>query len=144
MSMEPKTPEARDADGVVLVVDDEPGVRRIAMSVLRRCGIATLEAADGRDALSIFEQRGGEIDVVLLDLSMPKLSGKETLVEIKKLNPEVQVIICSGYPVDFDDFEREEGVRPDDSIQKPFDVKSLGTSVREALDRASETHTAGV
>ena len=144
MSIEPKNAETGNAEGLVLVVDDEPGVRRIAMSVLRRCGLATLEAADGQDALGIFEQKGSEIDVVLLDLSMPKLSGKETLVELKKMSEDVQVIICSGYPVDLDDFEREEGVRPDGSIQKPFDVKSLGATIREALERASETHTAGV
>ncbi len=117
----------------VLVVDDEAGVRRIAVSVLKRCEFQTLEAVDGEVAIDMYRERSSEVDVILLDLSMPKLSGKETFVALKQMNPDVRVLICSGYPISLDEFESETGFRPDGSIQKPFDVTGLGDTVRTVL-----------
>lgn len=121
---------------VVLVVDDESGVRRIAVSVLKRMSCATMEACDGEEAVKVFQQEGHAIDLVLLDLSMPKLSGRETFTALKGMNPDLPVVLCSGYPIDAREFEAETGFAPIGVIQKPFDVTGLIECVKEALSKA--------
>ncbi len=120
-------------EGAVLIVDDESGVRRIAVSVLKRAGLATLEAADGEEAIELFRERQKDIGIVLLDLSMPKISGRETLKALKQIDATLPILLCSGYPVDSEDFERETGYRPDGVVQKPFDIRALPQQVRAVM-----------
>jgi len=129
MKMEQKNDAGDGQNPIVLVVDDEAGVRRIATSVLKRNAFETVEARDGEEAVRIFHERGGDISAVLLDLSMPKLSGSETFVELKKMDPNIPILLCSGYPVVLDEFEAETGFRPDGVMQKPFDVMGLCETV---------------
>lgn len=133
MNAKSTTVEAGDRLPCVLVVDDEAGVRRIAVSVLKRCGFGTIQACDGEEAVHQFRQNVGQIDLVLLDLSMPKLSGRETFKELKGMRPDIPILLCSGYPTNEDEFEQETGFRPEGSIQKPFNVMTLSDQVRDVL-----------
>jgi signal transduction histidine kinase/CheY-like chemotaxis protein len=116
----------------VLVVDDEPGVRKIAAKILASAGIDVIEAADGLEALARFREHADSIDCVLLDLNMPKLDGEEVVRELKTLYPDVRIILSSGYTerATLGRFHRGEvlGV-----IQKPFNVANLLGKVREAM-----------
>lgn len=129
-----KTETLDDSSGArsktcVLVVDDEPGVRRIAVSVLKRRGVVTLEAEDGEEALSVYQDNQANIGLVLLDMSMPKLSGRETFKRLKAMDEQLPVLICSGYPVSPAEFEVETGYAPSGVIQKPFELATLASEV---------------
>lgn len=126
-------------EGAVLIVDDESGVRRIAVSVLKRAGLATLEAADGEEAIELFKERQKDIGIVLLDLSMPKISGRETLKALKQIDATLPILLCSGYPVDSEDFERETGYRPDGVVQKPFDIRALPQQVVAVMGNSGDS-----
>jgi PAS domain S-box-containing protein len=81
----------------VLVAEDEPGVRQVTRNILEEHGFNVIEAADGREAVEIFQQRGEEIDLVLLDALMPRLNGAETLAAIRALKPGTKALFMSGY-----------------------------------------------
>jgi CheY-like chemotaxis protein len=136
MIVEHQTAEGRNTEPCILVVDDEAGVRRIAVSVLKRSSFKTMEACDGDEAIKIFREQGASIDAVLLDLSMPKVSGRETFIALKKMNQNIPVLLCSGYPVGLDEFEEETGHRAEAVIQKPFNVAELGKTVHGVLHRS--------
>jgi two-component system cell cycle sensor histidine kinase/response regulator CckA len=120
----------------VLVVDDEPGVRRVASKILASAGIDVIEAADGLEAVERFRANAESIDCVLLDLNMPKLDGEEVVRELKALYPDVRIVLSSGYTerATLGRFHRGEvlGV-----IQKPFNVANLLGKVREAMANRS-------
>jgi len=83
-------------EGLVLVVDDEPIMRKIAVNVLKNCGYEVIAVENGFKAIEIFEKQHPDIKLVLLDLLMPKKSGKETYLEMKQIQPEVNVLLVSG------------------------------------------------
>ncbi len=83
--------------GVILVVDDEAAVRRTAQTVLQRYGYTVLLAENGLEAVEIFRNHSDEISVVLLDLTMPVMSGEETLKQLQTQRPDVRVVLSSGY-----------------------------------------------
>lgn len=85
------------AGATVLLVDDEETVRTVAKRMLERIGLKVLLAHDGVDAIEVYRQNQSQIEVVLLDMMMPQLSGEETYSELRLINPEVKVILCSGY-----------------------------------------------
>jgi CheY-like chemotaxis protein len=118
----------------ILVVDDEDLVRRVAEGALKCYGYSTFSACNGKEALKVLEENQDEIMLVLLDLTMPVMSGKETLAVIRERFTDVPVVVCSGYMVDLEGFEDETGLRPDSAIQKPYNVNDLAKRVREVLD----------
>lgn len=81
----------------VLVIDDEESIRELAVELLSEQGIRSIEAVDGEDGLALFKQHMQEIDLVILDLTMPKMSGENCCREIRKIRPDIPVIIASGY-----------------------------------------------
>ncbi len=83
-------------EGLVLVVDDEPIMRKIAVNVLENSGYDVMAAEDGDKAVEIFKNHHHEIKVVLLDLLMPKKSGKDTYLEMREIQPDVDVILITG------------------------------------------------
>jgi len=123
-------------DETILVVDDEDVVRRVAEGALKCYGYNTLSACNGKEALKVLEKNKDEIMLVLLDLTMPVMSGKQTLAVIRDRFTDVPVVVCSGYMVDLEGFEDETGLRPDSAIQKPYNVNDLAKRVREVLDGA--------
>ena len=106
----------------------------MAEGALKCYGYKTLSACNGKEALKVLEKNKDKIMLVLLDLTMPVMSGKETLAVIRERFTDVPVVVCSGYMVDLEGFEDETGLRPDSAIQKPYNVNDLAKRVREVLD----------
>jgi CheY-like chemotaxis protein len=93
-------PEPFTGRGTALVVDDEPAVRRATAEVLAMLGYTVLEADAGSRAVELLRENAGRVSVVLLDLTMPEMSGEQTLRELKSIQPEVPVIVMTGYAED--------------------------------------------
>ncbi len=119
------------AQNKLLVIDDETSVREVVQEIMTTKGIPVLEAADGAAGVNLYRAHAAEIKLVLLDLSMPGMSGKETLAALRKINPDVRVILSSGYS--------EETVRhqldtePSDFLQKPYSLQQLIRKVRQHM-----------
>jgi PAS domain S-box-containing protein len=126
--------------GTVLIVDDEEIVRVAARTVLESFGYTVLEAENGREAMRVYERHNGEVTVVLLDMTMPVMSGVETMTHLLALDPDVTVIATSGY-------NESEAMQIFGSsiagfIQKPFTAPDLGRKIKGACLRAAKTATA--
>ncbi|MBI5585371.1 MAG: response regulator [Deltaproteobacteria bacterium] len=131
------TPSPREIIGgaeTILVAEDNPEVRKLTREVLTRKGYQVIEAVDGEQAIQKFLEHREAIDLLLLDVVMPKKNGKEVYEEIIKINPAIKVIFSSGYTGDvvIDKGVHEEAM---DFIQKPLSVRDLLLKVREVLDR---------
>ena len=116
------TPPARR--GKVLVIDDEAPVREAVADILEMMGIEVLPAADGREGVAVYARQSAEISLVLLDMQMPHLNGPDTYVALRQINPEVRVVISSGYG----EAEASRLFAVDGSLtflQKPYDVDQL-------------------
>ena len=118
--------------GTVLVVDDESSVRGIARAALTYGGYRVIEACDGHEGVETFRALAGEIDVVLLDLTMPRMNGEEALRAIRKVREAVPVILSSGYN-EVDATRRLVGRGRVDFLQKPYTVKELLDAIAKAL-----------
>jgi DNA-binding response OmpR family regulator len=116
----------------VLLIDDEDVVREMVTEVLEHEGFDVLVAADGKHGLELFGDRGEGIDVVLLDLSMPGLSGQETFARLAKRRPGVPVILSSGYD-HAEATRRFEGRAPAGFIQKPYRPAQLLAEIHRCL-----------
>lgn len=124
--------------GTVLVVDDEAAVRSIAVNMLTFMGYATLEASDGQQALEVILGGREEIDAVLLDIYMPRLSGRETFKQMRAAGCDVPVVVCSGFVIDPDEFVLlgEGRTPPVDIMLKPYSLDALGRALGKALGSA--------
>lgn len=119
----------------VLLVDDDLVVRMVGESVLKHHGYCVLTASDGLEALDIIKSRSEAPDLVMLDLTMPKLSGRETFRALRiELESDIPVVICSGYLVDLEDFRSESNSVPEGFVQKPYDSIELVKTLRSVLD----------
>ncbi len=121
-----------EAGGTVLLVDDEEMVRDMAAAMLKRLGFFVLEAKDGGEAVELFRQRQGEIRFVLCDLTMPRLNGWETLTALRKLSPDLPVILTSGYDK-AQAMAGDHAESPQVFLGKPYRLKELGDAIRQAL-----------
>jgi PAS domain S-box-containing protein len=118
----------------VLVVEDEPQVRRMAARALAQAGHRVLEAADGRDAISLLARAGQGIDLVLTDVAMPGMSGRELAERLREARPDVRVIFMSGYADD--EIVRRGLLDPEQPfIQKPFTPAVLVQRVAELTEQ---------
>jgi len=118
--------------GTVLLVDDEETIRTLGARMLKRLGFEFLLAADGRQALQIYSQHLGEISLVLLDLTMPHMDGEETFRELRLLDPQVPVVLSSGYS-EQEVTSRLAGQNVAGFVQKPYTLELLRERLREAL-----------
>jgi CheY-like chemotaxis protein len=123
---------ARNVDReVVLVVDDEPTVRRFARRVLAEQGYEVHEAADGAEALDMVRATFDRLDVVVSDIVMPKLNGVELLHRLAIVRPQLPVILMSGYA---GPQLTERGIEaPCSILAKPFSAESLVAEVRRCI-----------
>ncbi len=117
----------------ILVVDDEEIMRNIAEKMLVECGYGVIVAENGIKAIEIYTEKHDEIDIVILDMAMPKLSGKETYIELKKINPDIMVLLASGFRQDVR-IEETLGLGANSFIQKPYILNDLTHSIRQLLD----------
>ncbi|MEM9592711.1 MAG: PAS domain S-box protein [Acidobacteriota bacterium] len=118
--------------GTILVVDDEPAVRFLARSVLEAFGFDVLDAEDGVEAIEVYRERSHDIDLVLLDLTMPNMDGEQALGAIQGIDPEAKVLLCSGYSRD-ETMSRVAGRPVSGFIHKPYEVQALVSEVRRVL-----------
>jgi PAS domain S-box-containing protein len=116
----------------VLVVDDEPMIRNLARTVLASYGYQTLQAEDGQEAVEIFEREHEGVDLVLMDLTMPRLSGQDAFQEMRRIDPRVRVLFASGYSSEHVAVPNQQGVLG--FISKPYRPHELAAAVRAALD----------
>jgi PAS domain S-box-containing protein len=133
----PQAAELQDTADIetILVIDDEEIVRSTADNALRRLGYNVITAADGSRGVELLRERGKSIRLVLLDLSMPGVSGKDTMREIRKIRPDVPVVLSSGYSED-DALRGFEDQMLAGFLQKPYTGRTLAFRVREAIGRA--------
>jgi two-component system, cell cycle sensor histidine kinase and response regulator CckA len=131
----PQQEENRDLSGTatVLLVEDEDAVRMGGVRALESRGYTVHEASSGVEAMEIYRELGGKVDIVVSDVVMPEMDGPTLLGELRKIDPDVKFIFVSGYAEDA--FARN---LPEDAkfgfLPKPFSLKQLATVVREMLD----------
>ena len=123
--------------GTVLVVDDEETVRSVARSTLELQGYRVLVADDGHEGVEIFRHHEEEIEVIVLDMTMPRMDGAEALFAIRQISRDVPVVLTSGYS-EQDTMNRCAGLAAVAFIQKPFTAFELMSKVREASRRRVE------
>lgn len=117
----------------VLLIDDEDVIREMVTEILEHEGFDVVAASDGERGLDLFGERGEVIDVVLLDLSMPGLSGQDTFARLLEKRPDVPVILSSGYDHE-EAMRRFEGQAPAGFIQKPYRPEQLKAEIRRCAE----------
>jgi CheY-like chemotaxis protein len=117
----------------VLLVEDEDLVRNMSRQMLEDCGYRVIEARNGIEALSVFESQNQQIDLLLTDVVMPQMGGRELAEILAERHPRIRLLYTSGYT---DDAIIRQGTITEDMnfIQKPFTFESLAKKVRELLD----------
>jgi CheY-like chemotaxis protein len=118
----------------LLLVEDDDLVRNLVGTILRECGYGVLEASDGLEALRLGEGHPGPIHLVVTDVVMPQMNGRELVQRLHPLHPDMKVLYISGYTDD----ATVRGGAPEAGVhflQKPFTPDTLARAVREALDR---------
>jgi two-component system cell cycle sensor histidine kinase/response regulator CckA len=118
----------------ILVVDDEEAVRALGQRVLELCGYTVLTAENGLQALEVYQTHRGEIDLVVLDVGMPEMGGRECLRRLREVAPGVQVLISTGYTAKSLAEELVAGGVLG-VVEKPFVAHEFATAVRAALDK---------
>jgi two-component system cell cycle sensor histidine kinase/response regulator CckA len=125
----------------ILVVEDQDGVRDVVCEILRRNGYSVVSARGAREAQQLSEQRQASFDLIVTDVVMPQMGGRELAAAVASLQPEIRVLFMSGYA--------DRAIRGDEEwapdlafIQKPFTAHALLQKVREVLDKPSPTRSA--
>ena len=118
--------------GLQFLIDDEAAIRSITTAVLEAHGARVLAATNGEEALALVRSQGDDISLILLDMTMPGLSGEETLCRLRELNARVPVVIMSGYS-ESETMKRSANLGVSGFIQKPFEIEPLLAAIRPHL-----------
>ncbi len=126
-------PPIRGGSETILIAEDDDAIRALIRSVLAEFGYAVIESADGEEAVRLFQEQRDRIQLLLLDVIMPKKNGRAALTEIRKTRPDIRALFISGYSADTIDREGmlEKGVH---FIAKPLSPTELLQKVRDVLD----------
>jgi CheY-like chemotaxis protein len=120
--------------GTVLVVEDDPAVRKAVTLAIKRSGFSVLSAEDGVEAVAIFRQHRDEVVCVLCDLTMPRMNGWETLAALRQLAPGIPVILASGYSEDqMLEGHQAEAELPQAFLCKPYKFAALNALIARIL-----------
>jgi PAS domain S-box-containing protein len=133
-------PEQYRGSGLILVVDDEESILAMATNVLEQTGFRTLKAADGLEALELFEAHRQDLSLILMDLTMPKLDGEETYRALRQRGSVTPVILSSGFN-ESEAINRFLGKGLAGFLQKPYSAKALVEMVRKALTKGAADPT---
>ena len=127
-----KTAADLTGQGVILLVEDEEGLRALNARGLTSRGYTVIEAGNGVEAMEMLEREGGKVDLVVSDVVMPEMDGPTLLKELRKKNPETKIIFVSGYA---EDAFQKSLPNPDDYnfLAKPFTLKQLVAKVKETM-----------
>jgi CheY-like chemotaxis protein len=116
----------------ILLVDDEEIIVDVTGLMLKQIGFEVVIAHNGTEAIDLYQTHQTHIDLVILDMVMPDMGGGDTYERLKAMNPEVRVILSSGYSLDAEASAiLERGCS--DFIQKPFDLQSLAQKIQDVL-----------
>jgi len=128
------TDQIIEGRGAILLVDDEEIVLDVGVQLLKALGYKVLEAKGGREAVEIYRENKDKINMVLLDMVMPDMGGGEVYDKMKEINPDIKVLLSSGYSIDG---RAEEILKRgcNGFIQKPFNMKGISEKIREILDK---------
>lgn len=128
----PHAPGDCDPAGTIMLVEDEEMLRELGVGLLEGEGYRVLAAKDGLEAVEMFEAHAEQIGVVICDLGLPRLSGRDVFLRMRELKPGVRVIIASGY---LEPNLRAEILRAGaiDAVQKPYDFRSLLERIRSLI-----------
>ena len=130
---EPNFEDKYDAPrGTVLFVEDEEALQTPTSKMLRKHGFSVLEAGDGRAAVDLFRTHESRIGVVLLDLTLPGMGGKEVLAEVRRIRPDVKVILTTAYSEEMA-VNAVGGQREWAFIRKPYRIADLTKLIRDVL-----------
>ncbi|MDZ7699957.1 MAG: response regulator [Deltaproteobacteria bacterium] len=130
-----KVPELKGS-GTVLVIEDDPQVRGLAVAVLSRMGFTVLQAKDGLEGVEMFREHRDEISFVLSDLTMPRMDGWATVAALRKIDPNAPIILASGYD-EASVMSGDHADQPQVFLGKPYSIENLHQAigkVQEALD----------
>ena len=131
----PKSRELRRGHETILLVDDEDITIEVGEEILAELGYRVLTARNGHEALETYTADAAKIDLVILDMIMPDMGGGRTYDELKKIDPDIKVLLSSGYSISGEASEiLSRGCN--DFIQKPFNMKQLSEKMRSILDAA--------
>jgi PAS domain S-box-containing protein len=125
----------------ILLVDDEEMIRDLGRTILERHGYEVLAAEDGRQAVEIYKRERARIDLVILDLTMPRLSGQDAFAQLTALNPDVRALFASGYSAE--NVSAVENGSILGFVGKPYSPQELAQKVRSALDKPLRRPVAG-
>ncbi|MCD4829149.1 MAG: response regulator [Candidatus Cloacimonetes bacterium] len=130
---EHEIPSTWRGSGTILLADDEESLRAMGAEIMENLGFSVITACDGQEAVEVFTQHKDDIDVAMLDLTMPHLDGTQVFSELRRINPELPIIIASGYSKE-DIASRFVGKGLTGVLQKPFTMKSLRDVLQQAMD----------
>ncbi len=128
----------RGGSGRILLVDDEEMLRQLGQKMLARLGYEVCLAANGLEALEIYRREGNAIDLVLLDMLMPGMDGRDTLRALRELDAELRVVICSGFST-LDESWNVPDLAIDGLLHKPFQLRELAETISQAFAAARST-----
>ncbi len=132
MAMSSSGGQAVQASGTILVVDDEEMLRNVAAAMLKSGGYEVITAEDGVDAIAKLEKYKDAIDCVLLDMKMPRMGGEEAFTEMRRIKPEIKVLLSSGYN-EQTATNRFAGKGLAGFVQKPYTLKNLLAKIAETM-----------
>jgi CheY-like chemotaxis protein len=123
-----------EGTGMILLVDDEDVILEVGQDLLEAMGYQVFIAKDGKEAIEIYEKNRDDIGMVVLDMVMPNMGGGEAYDGMKKINPDIKVLLSSGYSIDGEATEiLERGC--DAFIQKPFKMRELSQAITKILGK---------
>jgi two-component system cell cycle sensor histidine kinase/response regulator CckA len=133
LELAPRETLPRGGTETILLVDDEESVRELGKRILEQSGYTVLTAANGKEALKLYKREEGKIALMILDLIMPEMGGKQCLEEFLKIDPTARVLIASGFAANGQSGEAiVMGAKG--FIGKPYNVKRMLHAIREVLD----------
>mgnify|MGYP000355578880 CR=1 FL=1 len=128
------TPTVVTGNGTILLIDDEKMIIDVGQELLQELGYDVLTATSGKEAVEIYRQKSTRIDLVIMDLIMPGMSGGETYDRLKEINSHIKVLLSSGYSINGKAAKIiERGC--DGVIQKPFNINQLSEKIRAIISK---------
>ena len=120
--------------GTILLVDDEEMILEAVKNALKKIGYNVFSARNGKEAIKFYNDKQSEIDLVILDLIMPEISGMETYAELKEINPDIQVLFISGMNISNQKTELLDSIS-EGFIKKPFGIEVLSNKIRSVVKK---------
>lgn len=117
----------------ILIIDDEEMIRELAREILEMEGYKILCAQDGIEGISIFKDSKEKIDCIILDLTMPRMSGRETFLKLRKINRDVNIILSTGHSKD-ETAQEIIALGVQGVVQKPYRIEELLRAVQKILN----------